>query len=104
MLVDLMLIGVDSAGLHFAKSYRPAGEVRLEEGIDRGDGAPPEYAIDFRRRAISNAPRQLGIFQSDQLAVGRGKVEVVSPGALAADRVDNSPPPTAPCCSAGPRR
>src|SRR5919112_4040502 len=68
VFVDLPLIGVDGAGLHLGDSHRPAGEVRLEEGIDQGDVAPSDFAIDFRRRAISNASRQLGIFQGDQLA------------------------------------
>src|SRR5215210_3470592 len=85
MLVDVPLKGVNGARLYFSKSHGPAGDVRFEERIDQRDVTAADLPIHFRRRAISNAPGQLYVFQSDQLAVGRSKVELVGPGSLGAE-------------------
>ena len=64
---------------------RPAS-LRLEEGVDQRDVAPPDLAHrppDASRLRTHRASSC--IFQRDQLAVGGGKVEVVGPGALAAE-------------------
>src|SRR5215208_2312882 len=84
MLVDLPLIGVDGARLDLGDGHRPPGDLRFEEGVDEGDIAQPHLPIDFGMGPSANAPRQLVIFERDQLAIGSGKVEVIHPGALAA--------------------
>ena len=84
MLVDLALIGINGTRFDLGDRHRAPGALRLEEGVDEGDVALPHLAIDFGTRPGANAPRQLVILQRQDLAVGRGKVEVIRPGPLAA--------------------
>ena len=85
MLVDLALVGVDGAALDLVDRDGPVGDLRFEEGVDEGDGPLPGRAVDFRRGAGADALGQLRVLQGDQLAVGGGEVEIVGPGALAAE-------------------
>src|SRR5215207_7404769 len=55
MLIDLPLVRVDGARLDLDDRYWASGELRLEEGVDQRDVAPPHLTIDFRMGSGANA-------------------------------------------------